>query len=71
MTFTQETRGVISGAGGMESVHLLLTEGDVRMMADDPKRVMEELEARATQLSAVLEEILQEPHGEPRWGLNE
>ena len=51
--------------------HLLITEGDITMMADDPERVMEEMWQRATEVGSVLENILREPHGEPRWGLNE
>ena len=53
------------------AVPLLLTEGDVIQMAQNPEQVMLDLQARATQMSQVLETILQEPHGEPRWGLNE
>jgi hypothetical protein len=51
--------------------HLLITEGDLKMIADDPERVMEEMWLRATEVGSVLENILREPHGEPRWGLNE
>jgi hypothetical protein len=32
---------------------------------------MEEMWVRATQVSSVLENILREPHGVPRWGINE
>ena len=41
------------------------------LMAEDPEQVMEEMWVRATQVSSVLENILHEPHGVPRWGLNE
>jgi len=40
-------------------------------MADDPERVMEEIQMRATQVSSVLEDILLESHGRPDWGINE
>ena len=53
------------------AVHLMLREGDSRMIAEDPERLMEEIRSRATQIGSVLEGILHEPHGEPRWGLNE
>ncbi len=52
-------------------VPLLMTEDDVKMMAESPEQVMEEMRLRATEVGAVLEAILREPHGEPRWGLNE
>ena len=57
--------------GASNVVHLLVTQGDVKLKAEDPERVMEEMWVRATQVSSVLENILHEPHGEPRWGLNE
>lgn len=61
-----------SNPGGAESVvHLLVQADGVKMMADDPELVMEEMWSRATQVSSVLEKILQEPHGVPRWGINE
>ena len=52
-------------------VPLLMTADDVKMMAEDPELVMEEMWLRATRVGSVLENILREPHGEPRWGLNE
>jgi hypothetical protein len=62
----------VSNAGGeVSAVHLMMTEADVKLMAEDPERVMEEIWQRATQVGSVLENILQEPHGVPRWGLNE
>ncbi len=70
MTLAQQTQNVTSGTG-MAAVHLLLTEGDVKMMAENPEQVMEEIQLRATQVSSILEGILLEPHGETRWGLNE
>jgi hypothetical protein len=57
--------------GGNRAVHLLLTEGEVRLLGTDPERAMVEIELRATTVSRVLEQILREPHGEPDWGLNE
>ena len=57
------------GAGTV--VHLAVMAGDVKTMVEDPEKVMEEIWMRATQVSSVLENILQEPHGVPRWGLNE
>lgn len=72
MTSTQHnTQGVSGGAGGIGAVHLLLTQGDVKMMVENPEQVMEEIRLRAEQVSSVLEHILSEPHGVPRWGINE
>src|ERR1035438_1581926 len=54
---------------GVDSVvHLTVTADEAKMMAEDPERVMEEMWLRATQVSSVLEDILREPHGIPRWG---
>ena len=63
----------ISGntASGNHAVHLMLTEGEVRTMAENPDKAMEEIHLRATKMSQVLEKILQESHGIPRWGINE
>ena len=62
---------VTAGVEGIGAVHLLLTSGDVKLMAENPEMVMREIELRATKVSSVLEEILREPHGRPDWGLNE
>ena len=62
---------VTAGLEGVGAVHLLLTEGDVKLMADNPELVMKEIELRATKVSSVLEDILREPHGRIDWGLNE
>ena len=69
MNPVQQTVSNTGGAGSV--VHLTVRAGDVKMMADDPERVMEEMWLRATQVSSVLENILREPHGVPRWGINE
>jgi hypothetical protein len=62
----------VSNTGGTDSVvHLLVKGGSSNVMPEDPERVMEEMWLRATRVSSVLENILHEPHGEPRWGLNE
>ena len=63
----------ISGntASGSHAVHLMLTEGDVRTMAQSPDQDIEKIHLRATKMSQVLEKILHEPHGVPRWGINE
>lgn len=71
MTPVRETMSVTRNAAGMEAVHLLLTEGDVKLMAENPERVMENIEARATAVSSVLEKILAEPHGHGDWGIND
>jgi hypothetical protein len=65
----QQTVSNTGDAGSV--VHLLVRVEDVKMVAEDPELVMEEMWTRATQVSSVLEDILHEPHGEPRWGLNE
>ena len=69
MNPVQQTVSNTGGAGSV--VHLMVRADDVKMMADDPERVMEEMWLRATQVSSVLENILREPHGVPRWGINE
>jgi hypothetical protein len=71
MTSTQQTRNVSNATGGMGAVHLLLTQGDVKLMVDNPEQVMEEIRRRAEQVGSLLEGILQEPHGQSCWGLNE
>ena len=53
------------------AVHLLLTMDEAGWQPQDPERMMEELHLRATQVGSLLEGILHEPHGQPRWGLNE
>jgi hypothetical protein len=68
---TTTTSNFVGGSGNAEAVHLLLTEGDVRMMAENPEQVMEDIRVRATMVSSVLEDILLEPHGRSDWGLNE
>ena len=50
---------------------MMLTEGAVRLMGQNSEQVMEDLRIRATGMSKVLEGILNEPHGQPHWGLNE
>lgn len=69
MTPVQQTANVTGGA--VSAVHLMITEGDVKMMAESPEQVMEEIRLRAEQVSSVLEGIFLEPHGQPRWGINE
>ena len=62
----------VSQSGGtVSAIHLLVTADDVKMMAEDPEQVMEEMWLRATQVGSVLENILREPRGIPRWGINE
>jgi hypothetical protein len=68
MTLVSQTLNT-SGVGSSGAIHLLLTEGDVKLMAANPESVMEEIQARATLVSSVLKEILQEPHVE-QWELN-
>ena len=58
-----------SGTGG--AVHLTISAVGSKTTPEDPELVMEEIWLRATQVGSVLENILREPHGEPRWGLNE
>jgi hypothetical protein len=57
--------------GGTHAVHLLLQEGEVRLLGSDPEKAMMEIEVRARTIGRVLEEILREPHNGPDWGLNE
>lgn len=61
----------LAAIGDVPSVHLLLTEGDVVMMTHDPEQVMAEIRLRATEMSSVLEGILNKPQGDLHWGLNE
>jgi hypothetical protein len=56
-------------------LHLTLREGEARSLPEIPgkltERMMEEISMRATVVGPVLEAILHEQHGQPRWGLNE
>jgi hypothetical protein len=49
----------------------MLTQGAEQSLPPDPEMLMKEIWSRATEISSVLEGILQEPHGQERWGLNE
>jgi hypothetical protein len=71
MTHVRETITVTHDSAGADAVHLLLTEGDVKRIAEDPERVMEDIETRATLVSSVLKGILLEPHGRVDWGIND
>ena len=52
-------------------IHLMLKDGNKELVPAEPERMMDEFMVRATQVGSVLEGILHEPHGQPRWGLNE
>ena len=69
MNQMQHTATGASGADG--TVHLLITEGDVRLMVEEPEQVMEEIELRATSVGPVLEAIFREAQEQSRWGINE
>lgn len=71
MTHVRQTPPITGSADDIAAVHLLLTEGEAKMMAENPEQVMKEIELRATQVSSLLEDILLEPHGRPDWGLND
>jgi len=60
-----------ANAAGHPAVPALFTEEDIKLMAENPRQVIENIEVRATHISSVLMGILREPHGEPDWGLNE
>lgn len=45
----------------------LLIEGKVKVITREPEQVMEEIKARATEIGAILEGILHEPHSEGHW----
>ena len=62
---------MVDAAGEFHAVHLLLTEGEPKKLAHDPEWWMADIETRATEVGSVLEGILHESHGIPRWGLNE
>jgi len=49
--------------GEIRAVHLLLREGEVRVLGGGPEKVMMEIEVRASTIGRVLEDILHEPHG--------
>ena len=70
MNQVRQTRSTVS-TDSMAAVHLLLTEGRMGIQVDEPEQVMEDIRLRATQVSSILEGILQEPHGRTDWGLNE
>jgi hypothetical protein len=71
MTPTNQLRNVTGSADGVGAVHLLLAQGEGQWMAEDPELVMADLQRRAEEVSSLLEGILLEPHGIPRWGINE
>ncbi len=56
-------------------IHLTQRVGEAGFLPDDPgklsERLMEEISLRATLVGPVLEAILHEQHGQPRWGINE
>ena len=45
----------------------LMIEGKVKVMMREPEQVIEEIRTRATEIGAVLEGILHEPHNEGHW----
>ena len=57
--------------GQIDPTVLLMTDGTGKVTKVNPDEVMAEMTVRATYIGSVLEAILHEPHGEPRWGLNE
>jgi len=71
MTPTNQVRNVTGSADGVGAVHLLLQQGEGQWMAEDPEQVLADLQRRAEEVSSLLEGILLEPHGIPRWGINE
>ena len=66
----QQSRTIATSAD-MGAIRLLLAQGELSVTVASPEQVIDEIEARATQVSSILEGILLEPHGHPRWGLNE
>ena len=73
MTYGTQIHNVVGGmASGVNAVHLLITNTEVKLLADDPVQVIREIEVRATKVGSVLERILTEPHDHrPDWGLND
>ena len=71
MTPVRQTANVAGNAIDPGVVHLLVTGGQFEVTVESPERVMEEIEARATRVSSVLEGIFLEPHGNPDWGIND
>jgi hypothetical protein len=47
-------------------VHLMLTEGEIKLANKDAQRFMEEIWSRATEIGPVLEGILHDPHCKPQ-----
>ena len=64
-------QNIPANAAGHLAVPALFTDEEIKLMAENPQQVIENIQARATHMSSVLLEILREPHGEPDWGLNE
>lgn len=64
---------ISSGGAASDSRAVLATlKGGVDWETQDtPEKDMEAIHLRATKMSRVLEKILHEPHGVPRWGINE
>ena len=56
-------------------IRLTQRKGEAGYLPDDPgkltERLREEINMRATMVGPVLEAILHEEHGQPRWGINE
>jgi hypothetical protein len=57
-----------------DDLHLTLREGGAGLRPENPEtqreRLMKEISLRATVVGPVLESVLHEAHGKPRWGLN-
>ncbi len=63
---------LVKDLDGMENGLLAtMAHNDTKFMAEETDLAFEEIEMRATKVGSVLEGILHEAHGTPRWGLNE
>jgi hypothetical protein len=69
MITVQKMANAIDNTGVV--VHMMLTNNQPKLIPQDPEMLIAEISQRATHMSSILEGILQEPHGQPRWGLNE
>jgi hypothetical protein len=53
------------------AVHLSIATPGLSLAAEESERVLEQINLRATQLSQVLEEILNQPHDVPHWEVDD
>jgi len=58
-----------TGAGGQ--VQLEMMETDIKLVVEESEKMREQIRMQATELGPILEALLNDAHGQIRWGLNE